>query len=344
MKSIRAILVVILAVIAVTIFPLGVLTFFATESGLSQVIFHDGNETREFLVGSETVGGFLHEVGIRTNEHDRLSHSPDALLWDGIVITVEREVIYFVQTNGENFERCVVPFGTTISDVHAQLQRDMNIALIYDGDMNALVKNGDIFSFDTWQLVYETEYIPLPYETIRNRTRAVSSGQEHLRVQGVEGEKSITTAVLYIAGIEDHRDHYYTEILSEPVNAILDIGMGWLGSLTDVTAPDFHYFKRLQMEATAYTAGFLCTGKNPGDPGYGVTASGRHVEHGIVAVDRSVIPLGTRLYVENYGFAIAADVGGAIRGDKIDLFMYEREDALRFGRRSVNVWVLDDIS
>jgi len=95
------------------------------------------------------------------------------------------------------------------------------------------------------------------------------------------------------------------------------------------------------MEATAYTSGYGCTGKLPCDPWYGITASGMHVRHGVVAVDRTLIPLGTRLYVEGYGFAIAADVGGAIRGYKIDLFMYCINDARRFGRRHINVWILD---
>jgi len=65
------------------------------------------------------------------------------------------------------------------------------------------------------------------------------------------------------------------------------------------------------------------------------------VEHGIVAVDPTVIPLGTRLYVEGYGFALAADTGSAIRGYKIDLFMEYIGDARQFGRRDVTVFILE---
>jgi len=95
------------------------------------------------------------------------------------------------------------------------------------------------------------------------------------------------------------------------------------------------------MNASAYTAGFSCTGKRPGHPAYRITRSGREVEHGIVAVDPAFIPLGTKLYVEGYGFAIAADTGGAIRGYKIDLFMEYMGDALRFGRRNITVFILE---
>jgi 3D (Asp-Asp-Asp) domain-containing protein len=60
-----------------------------------------------------------------------------------------------------------------------------------------------------------------------------------------------------------------------------------------------------------------------------------------VAVDPTIIPLGTHLYVEGYGFALAADVGGAIKGYKIDLYYEEMEDALRFGRRDLTVYILN---
>ncbi|MCL2224957.1 MAG: 3D domain-containing protein [Defluviitaleaceae bacterium] len=343
MKSIKAILVLTLAVIAVIVFPLGVINFIAAESALTQVVWHDGNETHEFLVGADTVGGFLHEAGISTGTADRLSHAPDALLWDGIEITIEREIEYYVQLDGEVPTRRVSPPGTTIAEVHRQLQQETSTPLVFDGDMYAVVQNGDNLSFGSWRTRYELELIPLPYETILNHTNSVSRGREHLRVVGEYGEKAITTSVLYIAGVEDRREIRSTEILAEPINAILDIGTGWLGALADVNAPDFHYVRRVRMEATAYTAGYCCTGKHPDDPWYGITASGRRVEHGIVAVDRNIIPLGTRLYVENYGFAIAADVGGAIRGYKIDLFMYDLADALRFGRRHIYVWILDEI-
>jgi len=343
MKGIKTFFVMALAVIAVILFPLGIINFIAAESALTHVILNDGGEVREFFIGADTVEGFLFEAGIPHSEFDQLSHAPGALLWDGMTVTIEREVTFYIQTDaGETITRTSRP-GVTAADLLRQLQQEHEIALIYHGDENATVQNGDIFSFDTWQTRMEVESISLPYETIQNRTGAVSRGRQHLRVEGEEGEMEITTAIVYVGGIEESREHYSTEIIAEPINAILDIGTGWLGSLTNTNAPDFHYVRRVQMEATAYTAGYGCTGKHPWDPWYGITASGRHVEHGIVAVDRDIIPLGTRLYVEGYGFAIAADVGGAIRGYKIDLFMHELQDALRFGRRHLYVWILDEI-
>jgi 3D (Asp-Asp-Asp) domain-containing protein len=71
------------------------------------------------------------------------------------------------------------------------------------------------------------------------------------------------------------------------------------------------------MYATWYNAS--TSGKAQTDPNYGFTRMGTPVTRGIVAVDPAVIPLGTRLYVPGYGFAVAADTGGGIIGNMIDL-------------------------
>ncbi|WP_078791777.1 peptidoglycan-binding protein [Megasphaera cerevisiae] len=90
--------------------------------------------------------------------------------------------------------------------------------------------------------------------------------------------------------------------------------------------------RSIVMDATAYTA------EDPGNSGY--TASGQRLQRGMVSVDPSVIPLGTRLYIEGYGYAVAEDTGGSIVGNRIDLAMDSTNEALNFGRRSVVVYVL----
>jgi 3D (Asp-Asp-Asp) domain-containing protein len=72
-----------------------------------------------------------------------------------------------------------------------------------------------------------------------------------------------------------------------------------------------------RMWATWYNA--ASSGRPASNPAYGVTATGVQVTRGIVAVDPTVIPLGSRLYVPGYGFAVAADTGGAVKGNIIDL-------------------------
>ena len=93
------------------------------------------------------------------------------------------------------------------------------------------------------------------------------------------------------------------------------------------------YRKKLSMQATAYTSQ---------DPGSGNLTKREHrLRPGLVAVDPKVIPLGTRLYIEGYGYAIADDIGSAIKGAKIDLAYENRKEALTFGRKMVTVFILD---
>jgi 3D (Asp-Asp-Asp) domain-containing protein len=93
----------------------------------------------------------------------------------------------------------------------------------------------------------------------------------------------------------------------------------------------------MTMEATAYTAD--CDGCS------GVTATGidlnANPDQKVIAVDPNVIPLGTEVYVEGYGRAVAGDTGGAINGNKIDLYMQSEQNAIDFGRQTVEVTILD---
>lgn len=73
----------------------------------------------------------------------------------------------------------------------------------------------------------------------------------------------------------------------------------------------------------------------------GITRSGTQVSRGTVAVDPRVIPLGTKLYVENYGHAVALDTGGAIKENRIDLYMETKDEAFEFGRKEVRVWIIE---
>jgi 3D (Asp-Asp-Asp) domain-containing protein len=90
------------------------------------------------------------------------------------------------------------------------------------------------------------------------------------------------------------------------------------------------------MVATAYTAATARAEPT------GYTATGLPAHYGVVAVDPRVIRLGSRIFVEGYGTAIAADTGGAIRGKRIDLCMDSYQRALNWGRQPVKVYVIHE--
>lgn len=115
--------------------------------------------------------------------------------------------------------------------------------------------------------------------------------------------------------------------------------------------PPTEYKDVIEATATAYCLCQKCCGKTPSHPYYGYTASGIKIVPGtgmkVIAVDPKVIPLGTKVYVDglngawDYGYAVAADTGSAIKNLKIDLYMDTHSEALSWGRRSVNIYVVE---
>jgi 3D (Asp-Asp-Asp) domain-containing protein len=101
--------------------------------------------------------------------------------------------------------------------------------------------------------------------------------------------------------------------------------------------------RKLKVTATAYTAGPESTGKTPEHPAFGITFSGWKADIGVIAVDPEVIPLGSIVYVPGYGYAIALDRGGAIKGNRIDLFFHDPQKALEWGVREVEIIVIGRI-
>ena len=91
--------------------------------------------------------------------------------------------------------------------------------------------------------------------------------------------------------------------------------------------------KSITVTATAYSA------YDPGNGPY--TASGTPVRHGVIAVDPSFIPIGTRVYIPGYGEAIAEDIGGAIVGNIIDIAFDTHEEAIEFGRQELEIYILE---
>lgn len=79
------------------------------------------------------------------------------------------------------------------------------------------------------------------------------------------------------------------------------------------------------------------------DPGNSKhTASGTLVRHGVIAVDPNMIPLGTRVFIPGYGEAVAEDIGGSIKGHRIDVAFDSHEEALAFGRRDLEIIIIEE--
>lgn len=107
---------------------------------------------------------------------------------------------------------------------------------------------------------------------------------------------------------------------------------------------DWSKYPKYTVTATGYTAGVESTGKSKGHPEYGITYSGVKVKRDLystIAADLSIFPIGTILFIPGYGYGVVADKGGAIKGNRLDLYYETVEDVYRhWGKKTVDVYVV----
>ena len=190
-------------------------------------------------------------------------------------------------------------------------------------------------------ILQETKAIDFATEI--KSSNELDKGVKKVIQTGKTGEKVITSSVVYENGKEVSRNLVSEEFKSQPVKEIIALGT------TSVYSPsrggDISYTQKLNVRATAYTADLNCTGKGPGDPALGITSTGVRAKrnangYSTVAVDPRVIPLGTKLWVDGYGLAIAEDIGGAIKGNHIDLYFSSSNEMWNWGSRNVSIYIV----
>lgn len=169
----------------------------------------------------------------------------------------------------------------------------------------------------------------IPFQTKYVFNRDITPGRVKKVTDGKDGSKTITiTRTLEEGKVTDTKKE---QKIDPAVDAVFHMGRSGL-QLTD--RGTFTRAKVVTMQSTAYL---------PSDgSGTGRTASGLQAKHGIVAVDPKVIKIGTLVFVEGYGLAVAADTGGAIKGNKIDVCIQSRSEAMKWGRRKVKVHIFTD--
>ena len=292
---------------------------YAGNTGISQsvahtVIFTAQGSTTEQPSNASTVGNFLREHGIAVGANDYVSPSVDTPISDRM--SIEYRAAAPVAIIGLRRRIDVTSSAATVADLLAS----QNIRLgKYDSVTPAL---GDalpasgvvrIDHFLTWQRV-EHRVIAMP--TVQHIDVALQPGASKIVSKGQVGMIDVLVSFVQHANGHVQARVIGSRVVRKPQPRVVNVGAA----------------EAIQMVATAYTP--YCSGCS------GITATGRPAGHGIVAVDPRVIPLGTRLYIPGYGYAIAGDTGGAIVGYRIDLGYTSYRDAMQFGRRAVTVYRL----
>lgn len=300
----------------------------------------DGRETK-FMTFKSNVKSALKSHAITLGQKDKIKPSLNSKLHDGDKIVIKRAVDVYVAVDGKNLK-----IKTAEDDVSSMLKAEK---ITFD-DSDRIVPSKtdkvhkglkvDITRVKSQVIKEEQE---LDYAVVYQNDDNLERGTQKVITEGQVGKKIITTKIYYEDNKEVSRKVISEAVTSTPVNKV--IARGTLGTITASRGTKLYYTKSFTVRATAYSAGYASTGKFPGSPGYGRSATGTYVRrnsegYSSIAVDPRVIPLGTKLYVEGYGLAIAEDTGGAIKGNTIDVFFNSDSEANSWGVRWLTVYIL----
>ena len=271
--------------------------------------------------------GIVRDAGVKLNPNDKVISS-SASVQNGTTLTVVRAIPVYVTVNGKT--RAVFTTETTAQGVANELGFKMpNYAVV--GDANGSVLSGTHITIaQVTSRSLSTVDQEIAIQVIRQKDDTMAQGEEEVVQVGQPGLERVQRETLYSNGTVIKTNDVSKVTQREMVPTIIKEGTREVTTSRNIAGRSS---RAIVMEASAYLAG-------DGD-GAGITATGVPAVRGIAAVDPDVIPLGTRLFIPGYGEAIAADTGGAIVGNKIDLVMDSYGEAMDFGRQDVTVYVLD---
>ena len=299
------------------------------------VISDAGNEIK-ISTFKNTVEDVLKENAIKIGPFDKMSIAKTEKLSDGLSISIQRAKKINIKTKDSSL--FVMTTTNTVEDV-------LKEAEIFIGEKDRVEPAIDSTLQDEMQVsvirVEEklaTQVVKMEFTNEVKKIDSMDKGMVNVVRKGQEGEKEVTVKMVYEDGKEVSKQIVAEKVIKEPVNGLIEEGAK---TLLVTSRGQYNFTRAIKMTSTAYDATFESCGKTPDNPHYGVTASGLKVRPGIVAVDPRVIPLGTWLYVEGYGEALAADTGGAIKGNKIDLYFDSPSDVKKYGKKSVKVYILN---
>jgi len=289
----------------------------------------DGH-TVTFNSFQQTVGQVLASHKIALRKGDRVTPELVTRVWPGVQISVLRAVPATLTVGGT--ARSIRVAATTVGDALQTLGVTVGALDRVYPDPSSAFAPGIRITVERRELRAWAERTEVPFTSQVVNDESLFKGNRLVRSSGQPGLKERTVRVLYADGRPVSVTPLAWAVVKTPVPRIIANGTrAMTASRGAFAGREF-----MVMEATAYYPG-------PNNYGGGVgprTAIGMLAQRGVVAVDPSVIPLRSRLYVEGYGYAVAGDTGGAIQGMRIDLCYNTYDEAIQFGRRPVTVYIL----
>ena len=328
--------------------PIVILLVLVATTAFAQTtyVITDGECVKVYTTFAADPAAVLDRAGFELGEYDIYTTQPG----DGVSeITVQRNQTITVNNCGEIRE--VSSYGESLEMLLNRLgiptYGDYTVSLPLDTE----TYDGMEVKVDCILQMEQTYTEDLPYETVLCYDPTMKEGQEKVLVAGVTGQVKKTANVVYVNGEQTGYTVTSETVVQQPVNQIVAVGTGTetdlkskapaIGDGIIVTADGevLTYGSKAQYKATAYThtdAGCDMT-----------TATGTTVRLGTVAVDPKVIPYGTRMFIVTndgkyvYGIGTAEDCGGAIKGNRLDLYFPTEDACWQFGVKNCTVYFLN---
>ncbi|MBQ3520359.1 MAG: G5 domain-containing protein [Firmicutes bacterium] len=274
-------------------------------------------QPQEITTYEHTVAGFLTEQEIPHYEEDYLSTPPTGFIHDGMDFEILHATDFEVTADGETkaYKSLKPTVEEAIVDVGIKL-RDRDIVIpkretALEQDSQIVVKRVEIEK--------KTITEKVKFKTIEKDDTTMAEGKTKVLKEGKNGKDKVTYEITYIDGKEAKKKELSRKTLEKPVNKVVANG-------TQIEYNGKLYSRKLVVKAYSYTGG-------------GTTAMGTRARVGEIAVDPSVIPLGTNVYIEGVGARRAEDTGGNIKGNTIDIYMNTLSECRQWGVRYVTIYI-----
>ncbi len=293
-----------------------------------------------------TLQDFFEEQGITVGEHDQVSMKLDTEIKNGDSVIIFNAIPIKLTADGRSrtlYTTAKTVFGV-LHDFHVSLGFEDQIT----PDLSAEIQQGEAIRIVRVETrVEEIEEI-IPYEVIHRDDNKLVKGKMRIDQMGRDGLIRTKIQKRMEDGVVVSEEVIEEIMESEVSNELVAIGSMNPVIILSANSPDVQKVNKEgvtfgvkqvlnNVTLTAYDAGLNSTGKEEGHPQYGITFTGTTVEQGrTVAVDPKVIPLGWWIYIEGVGLRRAEDIGSAIKGKKVDVYMDSEDQANIFGRKRGN--------
>ena len=295
----------------------------------------DGNQSSIWTT-EKRVKNILEEANIEVAEHDDISLGLDTEVGADHKIDIQKAFQLTLVDGLE--ERQVWSTSTTVANFLKQQGITLGEYDRVEKTMEEVIAPGDRIAVVRVEKVTDVVEESIDFAIEKKTDSSLLKGKEKVVTAGKKGTVERTYEVVKENGKVVSKTLQKENIVEAPTKQVVAVGTKVVTasvSRDNSSAPSTG--KEFYVTATAYTAS--CSGCS------GVTATGIDLKANpsskVIAVDPSVIPLGSKVWVEGYGYAIAADTGGAIKGNKIDVFVSSKSQAASWGRKKVRIKVLN---